>query len=146
MPYGDSRITIVTDAIINLITANQDVLGINGIYLGDQNMIPKTPTVCVVPSSKGREFAGAPLRTRVTFQVFLMVYQEKLQDTQANLRESMTLTEAIEALLHQDISMGGICQSSMVEQTEPGFAVRSGTLMRCTRMTWTGMTVMIGLS
>jgi hypothetical protein len=111
MPYGESRISVITDTIINLLTVNQDSLGLQGVFLGDQNLIPKTPTVCVIPGNKQREFGGAPLRTNVDFVVWLMVYQEKLQDTQQNLRESMSLAESIEALLHVDISMARMSKS-----------------------------------
>ena len=144
MAYGESRISVVGEYMLAWLTANMATLGLEAIFYDDQALIPKTPTLCVVPAGKRRELAGAPVRTNVEYTIYLMLYQEKIQDVQVNFRESMVLAEAVEQFLHTDLSMGGNCQFSMVTGVEPGYAIRSRTLMRCTRLTWEGRTVMVG--
>lgn len=144
MAYGESRISVIANFMFDLMVTNQDALGFADVWFGDQGKLPRTPALCIVPGNKARALEGAPLRTRVDYLIYLMVYHEAVQEVQTQLQETITLAEAVENLLHQDLSFGGNLQHSMVTNTEPGFAVRSRTVLRTTRITWEGFTVMVG--
>lgn len=130
------RIDTFTAAIVDLLEANKSALGLTDVWLGDQVRVPRTPCVAVEPGPKGREYNGAPRRFVVTLESYIMLYIEKVQDTQLNTQEATTLAEEVEAVLHADAQMGGLVVSSYVAQSDPGYAERSNTQFRAVRLTF----------
>jgi hypothetical protein len=111
--------------------------GIQMVTYGDQEKIAATPTVCVEPSEKGREYNGAPRRTLVRFEIFILIYHGSLQSVQQNRKEADQLAEAVEARLHDDPTCGSLVVSSLVSNLSSGVANKGGTLLRATRLTFT---------
>jgi hypothetical protein len=112
-------------------------VGIQQVMYGDQDKIPVVPMVCVEPSSKRRDFNGAPRRTQIDFEVYVLVYYGTLQDTQLNRAEVDRIAEAVEARLHEAQRCDGLVISSLVTGLDSGAANKGGALMRATRLTFT---------
>jgi hypothetical protein len=137
MPLTGSIVDIADYCLAQLsdsdwMTANS----VQQVLYGDQNKIGLTPLICVEPSEKARELVGVPRRTQVDMDVHVLVYYGKIQDVQLNRREGDLLPEAVEARLHEDPTCGGLVTNSMVSRLVSGFANKSGTLIRTTRLTF----------
>jgi hypothetical protein len=135
MPLTASAET-VANAVLGVITAQKVPLGVQQTYYGDQDVLPQTPAVCVSPGNKTREFQGASLRTLNTFETYVYVYFGKLQDVQQNLHAAQTLADAIEPVVHTDMTLGGIVIWTLCIQNEPGVINKMGNLMMGNRMTF----------
>jgi hypothetical protein len=68
--------------------------------------------------------------------IYLLVYHEKIVDDQQNQLAAERLTEAVEALMHQDSSLDGLVIDSMVTNVEPGYVHRGGAKVKASRMTF----------
>src|SRR5258706_13727237 len=108
------------------------------VWYGDQDRIRTTPTVCVEPSDKTRELTGSPNMTENNFEVFILVYHNKLQDNQLTRKEVDQLAFEIEHLLHQDLQLatGGVPRliHGFVMRNESGYVWKNGTLYRTARL------------
>lgn len=128
----------VTQALVDKIEDHRVALGVEAVFYGDQNRVAVTPTIAVDPGSKSRVLNGAPRRTMTTFEVFVMIYHARVQDTQVTRKEADALAEAIEDLIHQDRTLGGGLIHCMVDKVESGYSFRSGTMYRSSRLTFGG--------
>jgi hypothetical protein len=115
---------------------NKANLAVSSVWYGDQQLLPTTPAVCVVPGEKRREFQGATFRTLNDIQTYVLVYFGKIQDIQANLHSAMQLAEAIELLVHQDLLLGGNVISCLCNIIDPGVISKGGVWVMGARMTF----------
>lgn len=139
MPQSDKP-TVVSQYIYDYLSDGRQMLGIEDVWDGDEQLIPRVPAVCVIMGNYGRLLSGAPFRTDNTFDIFLMMYHGQIQDSQLNQRQCILRAEAVMDYLHLDKTMGGNVIHGYVTSIEPG-AVRLGTsLMFVTRITWSGLT------
>lgn len=133
------QVDVFTNAVWSLLQANKESLGLQDVWMGDQDRLPRTPCCSVEPGMKMRELNGVPRRYQVQLEAYIMVYLDRIQDTQNNQRQVLVLSEAIEAVLHSDSTVGGIVIDSVVVESNPGYVSRSGTLMSAVRLTFRGM-------
>jgi hypothetical protein len=112
-------------------------VGIEQVMYGDQEKIPVVPLVCVEPSGKRRDFNGAPRRTQIDFEVFVLIYYGTIQDTQINRAQTDAIAELVEARLHNALTCDGLVISSLVSELTSGVANKGGAMMRATRLTFT---------
>lgn len=132
-------IVVFCDAILDLLVAHKDELGIQDVYWGDQVKIPRVPSVCVEPTIKSRDLQGVPRRTLNTFEAYVIIYHARLQDVQITARESALFAEAVETVFHLDAQFSGLFIHTLCTSIEPGFATRAGTNYRASRLTCTGI-------
>jgi hypothetical protein len=138
MALTDNLMTF-NQAVFNLIDTNQVALGLADVWFGDQDRNPTTPCVAVEPGPKNREFNGVPRRFEVTMDSYVLVYIERIQDTQQNVKDMLNVSEAVEGVLHANAQLGGLVVHSFVMTNEPGYATRGGTLVRASRITFRGV-------
>jgi hypothetical protein len=87
-----------------------------------------------------RDLTNTGEQGTVTFSQYIYIYHGKLQDDQLNMKECNEFAERIEVILHADKQMGGNVIYGYVAQMSAGILIRSPrTLMRATRLTWTGL-------
>jgi len=132
--------TLVTDIaqhLQDMIEENKDNLRVKAVYYGDQDKIAFTPTVCVESGGKTRELNGAPRRTMVNMENYILVYVGAVMSSQTNRLDDDTVAEAIEALVHTDAQMEGRVIDSMVTAVEFGYLQRNNSLFRTARLTVT---------
>jgi len=127
---------VVANAVLQAIQAQAVAQGINETFYGDQTQLNKTPAVCVTPGNKTREFQGASLMTLNTFETYVFVYYGKIQDVQQNLHGAQALADALEVVVHTDITLGGIVTATLCIQNEPGMINKMGSLLMGNRMTF----------
>jgi len=118
---------------------NMAALGLQAVFYGDQTLLPSTPAVCVAPGEKRRDYQGATFRTMNNFQTYVWVYYGKMQDIQANLHSSTALADAIETLLHGDLTLGGNVISCLCTASEPGMTNKGGVWMMAARLTFSSI-------
>lgn len=137
-----TKTSVVTQAIIDLLEANSVSLGLKQVFYGDEELIPKYPSVGVDPGPLRRNYTGESLRTDNNFTVYLMVYHGAIRSAQITRKAADVLAETIVDLLHTNVRLGeGSAQlliDSLVTVTEPGFAKRGNELLQTTRIQWTG--------
>jgi hypothetical protein len=121
-----------------LLRDRQTELNVAAIFYGDQDRIPVTPTVCLEPVHKERTLQGAQRYTILTFQIVILVYHSVAQDNQVTRKEVDRFGEAIEAVLHEDNTLGGRVINCQVTTLESGYAFKSTTLFRSSRITFEG--------
>ena len=123
--------------------ANQAELGLADVWYGDQQQIPRTPTLCVVPDGKRRELQGSPRRVENTLRCYLLLYHSKIQDIQKNNEEVDQLAESLEKLVHADPTLGGLVIHSLVTDIDAGEVTRlvdtRRTMYRAARLTVEGI-------
>lgn len=114
------------------------------IYFGDQDSIPRTPSICVEPGEKTRTLQGVSQMTKNEFEIYLMVYHNRVQSVQQTREECDQLAYEIEKWLHADLQLAlGVPATpalihGFVRQNESGYAVKNNTLYRSARLTYMG--------
>lgn len=129
----------LVDYTIQLLTDHLE-LGLQDVFYGDQDFLPRSPAACVEPNNKKQELKGAPRRTEVTLSVYVIVYFSHIRDTEVNRRDADLLSEAIEAVLHLDAQCGGRVIHSMVTENASGWATKSSTPIRASRLSFEATT------
>lgn len=137
-PLSD-RNDVYCATVTELLVAHRIKLGLTDVWVGDQERLPRTPCVAVEPGPKTRSLNAVPRRYEVIFEAYVLVYMERIQDTQKNVRQSLELAEAIEAVLHEDETLGGLVITSYVSDSTPGYVIRGGTLLSVVRLTFRAM-------
>jgi hypothetical protein len=128
------RLDVLAEKVHEIMLTNQSALGLADIWYGDQERVPRVPSLAVEPGPKNREWNGSPRRTQVTMDIYVLVYMEKVQGVQLNIRESTQLGEEVEAVLHANATVDGLVISSYVVENTPGYITRANTLMRASRL------------
>jgi hypothetical protein len=114
------------------------------VFYGDQDRIPRTPAVCIEPGDKTRTLTGAPNMTTNEFEVFILVYHDKVEDVQAIRQEVDVLAYEIEKYIHKDLQLkNGTSNPALiygfVRANESGYTIKAGTLYRSARLIYFGM-------
>lgn len=140
-PYGfTDSIDVVSTYILDLLVSEASTLGVDpqkGYYYGEQDLIPTSPTICVVPGPESSEYNGVGGRpVLITFQTYVMVYVDKIQDIQISTHSAMQLAAAVKRAIHSDVKLGGNVLDCFCANAEPGYAVRRTSLMAAARLTF----------
>jgi hypothetical protein len=127
--------------VMGVLTANKTTLGLFDVFYGDQNLLPGSPVVCVEPDTKATELKNATRGVDVYFRTYVLVYVSFVASPEDNRKAADQLAEAIETLLNADAQCGGLVIHSMVEELTSGYATKSGTIVRASRILFTGRSV-----
>lgn len=123
------------DYLYNLVVSNKEALGLQDVYYGDQDNIPVTPVVCVEPDNKSRVLKRIGRGTDVSFTVYFLLYHSSIRDPQGNRRDADALAERLEELVHNNERAGGLVVTSLVTRVESGYATKTNSIMRASRLT-----------
>lgn len=141
MPHTEFS-SVLAQAIQAKLTTNKQSLGLADILFGNQQQIPRSPTVVVNPGLKRRELRGVAApggRTFNTMIVYVDVHLSKVGDEATERLASHQLAEAIEKVLHADTTMGGIIIHGFVTDSSPGDSFfQLGGEFRTVRLTYVG--------
>lgn len=150
-PLSDSTLAIA-QRFFEILDLNKATLGIQDVWFGDQDNVPRTPSVCVEPGVKRRELQGIPDMTLNTIDTFFLVYHSPVGETQQARRDTIQFAEGIERYLHinhlnlfaadgSQLTIHGFCSDM-----DPGYAYKGstspgrGTLYNAVQITWTSTT------
>jgi hypothetical protein len=122
--------------------ANQERLGLKGVYLGNQTQIPVSPVVTIDAAPKRRDLAGVAApggRVDNYIAVYVDVMSSDVKSGEALARlELYRLADAQEAFLHEDVRMEGLLIHGMVTDWDPGVSYIQGGMWRTVRLTFIG--------
>lgn len=138
MAFTDKS-SVVAIAIKDLIETNKESLGIDQVYYGDQLNIPNAKCVAVRVGRKTRDRAGVAGpggRMMNNMPVIINVYNSTVTDEASGRLVVDQLAEAIEDLLHQDITLGGITLDGYVSEFDPDPVFRQGSMYRVVQLTY----------
>ena len=105
------------------------------VFYGDQDRIPGGLILCVEPDKRTRELSGAPRKVAIDVDLYLLVYINKLLDSEAARKMADEVVEGLEEFLHTDPQMNGQVIHNMVTNTESGYSNKGNTLIRTSRIT-----------
>jgi hypothetical protein len=134
MTFTD-KVSIIGPALETYVnTAN---LGLQKVWYGDDDeLIPETPAVLIVPDGKERELTNTGHVTLNSFKFILTVFHSRLTSSNVTRKECDALAEALEDHLHENKRLNGLLLHSYVRLSEFGVAARGTVMMKATRLTW----------
>lgn len=138
MPLTDD-IVLVADALKLIVESTKPTLKIKDVYYGDQERIPRNPSVCLETGETSRELNGAPRRVAVSMTVYLMVYHNALKAGAAGQRrENDMLAKLLQDELHKNEhkDLGGLIVHGFCTRAEAGWQQKSDGLWQATRITY----------
>lgn len=135
--YTDST-DVVASYILSLLQAGASTLGVDasrGFYYGEQELLPTSPCISVVPGPEVSAYDGVGGRpVMITYQTYVMIYVDVLRDIQLNTHAAMQLGTLVKHVVHADKTLGGNVLDCFCAQVEPGYALKKGTLMAASRL------------
>lgn len=135
MVAPSDRLDVVTNAVYQTVLTNKTPLGLQDVWFGEQNKIPRLPAVCVMGDTRQREDRGAPRLVTNTFSVRCDLYVVKVEPTESMHQQVLTLADDLEVVLHADLTFDGVVLGSLVRSSEIGIADKSGTRYHTARLT-----------
>lgn len=112
------------------------------IFYGDQERLAHSPSICVEVGDAGYELEGLPDMTVNLFEVFILVYHNKVQDMQITRLETDQLASQIRRTLHLDLQLKVAGQPLLthgyVRAHESGYTYKKNTLYRSARLIYIG--------
>lgn len=133
MPQTD-EIEVVTLALVDIFETDI-TLGIEDVYYGEEQLIPRTPAVSVAVS-KSRVPYQTGSTYLVTFNAVIDVFHSKYKSKQITRQECDQFAQSVEKLLHADLKLGGLVTNSFVSAIQTGGLRAGTTLMQASRLTW----------
>lgn len=124
----------VGEYLYDLIETNQAELGLAGVYYGDQERLPSTPSVCIETAKTTRELVAIPRRVDTMFEVYVIIYHNPVADTTSVRRDVEELTDAVEALIHTKPSLGDLVIHAFVTTVEHGYVTKNERVVRASRL------------
>lgn len=131
-----ANLTDVTQAVTDLLLANQPTLGAKEILYGDIDRVPKTPTVTVESGAVESDWPPNPtFWTQHNFTVYVMCYFCKVVEQAQLKKEADAFAESVRDIIHLNKTLNGIVIHGNVTMFEPGIARRGGAKLRANRLT-----------
>ena len=136
--------SVITQAIVDLLTTNHVPQDIRYMYYGDQARIPEVPSAAAMSGPRNREFNQTGLQYEMVIVTYVMVYHGLIGDLQTLTKSTEELIESLEATLNgarklPDSTGAAQIIHGMVSNVEPGFAERGKALFVVHRMTHTAI-------
>src|SRR5690349_6083612 len=104
---GTKNLSVVCTTMRDLLLGSKETLQLADVFYGDQMLIRDVPTVCVEPS----DLLIIPNETYFQaihlFQVFVMVYHERVTDEEMGRQETDEFAETVRDFLNAEPQMGG---------------------------------------
>ena len=127
----DKIIVLIREAIIG-VPGGEDYTDCKGVYYGDQMSYREYPVICVgVPSLLDEDFpviAGQTVRDE-KYTVEIVTYV-KIEDTEANAKQIITLTDSIRTALRADLQLSDYCYQGEIGSTKFLFGAKGDILLR----------------
>jgi len=122
-------LTNIISKVIDLVKVD---VNLKGVYFGDQMGYSDYPVACVgAPSLLDEDFpviAGQSIRDE-KYTVEIVIYV-KFEDTEANAKSIITLTDTMRNNLRADLSLGGYVYMGEIGNTKFVFGAKGDILLR----------------
>lgn len=140
MPHTDQS-TVLAEAIVAKIKANQESLGLDIVLYGEQNNVPGGLAVVVYCGTKRRPIAGVAGpggRTDNYMEIMIDIHNSVYSSEEDGRLLVDRLAERVETLLHQDTTMGGIIIHGWVQEWRPGITFKENSMYRSVQLFYVG--------
>ena len=131
MSTVNSMVTVVD--FVKELLENAD-LGLQDVFYGDQDFIPRFPAAVVEPNSLVEAPTTAGFSKENHFQVMVMIFHSQLGSSEVTKRECDLAAEAVKDVLNADRQLGGLVTWGYVSSTDYGYAMRGKQTIQATRM------------
>jgi hypothetical protein len=131
------RIDVITQKIHDVLDGAKDTFTpkVAAVYYGDQEKIPIFPAIAVEGGTKSRTLKAT--RTwAIGLEVTIYIHHGQVQSSEITRKETDSLAEQIEDVLHARLTMDGDVIFGFVNRADSGVAMRDDVMLRTTRMTW----------
>jgi len=128
----------VTEKIKDILEGAKTRLGLQGVYYGDTDLIPKFPSATVESGAKGRTITGVH-KFELNLITNIFIYHGKLQGASITRKETEEFAELVETELHRNKTLDGLIIFGFVASMDPGVVVKSSVMLRTTRLIWQGI-------
>jgi len=127
-PHTDAD-EVLAQALADIIELNKADLQLDDVLYGNHNMIPHASAAIVMPMGKVRTLAGGSApggRTQNDLRVTISLLWSKVGDETTERKACDARATALEAILHQDTTVGGLIIHGFVNQVERGESPLAG--------------------
>jgi hypothetical protein len=139
-PHTDQS-TVLAQALKDKIELNKVALGLDIVLYGEQNNVPGGKAAVVYCGTKRRPLAGVAGpggRTDNFMEVIIDVHYSVYNPEEEGRLAADKLAEAVETLLHQDTTVGGIIIHGWVNEWTPGVVFKENSMYRTVRLLYVG--------
>lgn len=135
----------VANLLVTKLTNASNQLGLQGVYYGDQALLPATPIVCVEPDMKEVVEFSPFRKVDSMITIFIIVYTSAVESPQANRQDSDALAEKIEAFIHKDAQLlrpdlSASVIDCYITRVASGYVKKGTSIIRASRLTFTART------
>lgn len=142
---------VISERILTLLDAAKASLTYDGItvqdvWYGDQGILPRTPSLCVIPGFARFELHAAQAMTENLIDTYFMLYHSPVSEQQQSLKRTVGLGNEVKTWLHRNhlqlYAANGdrLTVHNHIIELDPGFAYKESTLHHAVRMTWRSVT------
>lgn len=142
MPHTDNDTTLAI-AIRTIIQNNMISLGINDVLYGNHTQVPSDRTVIVKALGRQKQLVGVQGpggRTDNSLNVQIEVHISAVGDEETLRKEVDDLATAIEDLLNNDVTVGGIIIHGYITDVGRGETFINNSMFRSVIMSYSGKT------
>lgn len=135
--------TVLAQAIKAKIELNKVTLGLDTVLYGEQSNVPGGKAAVVYCGTKRRPLAGVAGpggRSDNFMEVIIDVHYSVYNPEEDGRLAADSLAEAVEEVLHQDTTMGGIIIHGWVNEWTPGVVFKENSMYRTVRLLYVGRT------
>lgn len=133
-----SDLATINQAVIDVLKDDLS-LGLKDVFYGDQGAVPFTPSATVEVGPTERSYNQTGLQTNRIVHITILVYHGLLADVQTIKKELDEHAQAVEDVLHQDNTLGGLVISGIVISVEPGVIQTGNVQFYAHRLVWEAM-------
>lgn len=135
---------IIANRMFEIVDEAKAFLGISDVWFGDQQALPRTPSLCVEPGMKKRTLQGVPNMPLTNIDTIFLLYHSKVDiDQQTTRRDCIKVAEDVELYLHQHcdplLASNGsqLTIQGMITEADPGYSYKSRSTYNAVQMTFT---------
>jgi hypothetical protein len=133
-------ISVMTQALVNVLEEHQQEIGLKRVYYGDQSMVPDFPSVGVETAPLDRLWdKSSTHKFEINLRCDLYLYVGRVQSSELTKQEVDALTQRVEDAVHIDFTVGGLVIFGYIERIEPGVSMKSDVMVQTTRLSWVGL-------
>lgn len=130
----------INQYLVDRVKANANLLGADpdNIFYGDREKIGAVPTITVFAASQSYDLGENMHRTDNRMLFYAVLYFGKVQELTVNIKQTDEKVMILKRIFNGDLQWGGLVTNGYVRAIDPGYATRSGVLLRAARLTLEG--------
>lgn len=130
------KIRLWAKGLHDLIDSNMALLGVEALFYGDQDKLPRGVVVCVEPFYKTNNIKASSWVADQEFEAHVYVYVARIDSVQTNRDVCDRLAEEVEDLIHKNMATlnGDNSIATWVDKVEFGYSTKETGIVRSARL------------